>query len=198
MEVATSMAQLHVYVDLLILSWVLQPVKIISLVLSRVNHEMGQKWLIPRKTTWHQPMKKLFIDYNEKKPFIYRWYEPNQEKMCLMSYANNKGADQPAHPCSLISAFVVRCLDSVISLRFYSWNFKTLASFCSWAGQFVPGLVGNSRRHILSCHGSYNNIMLLIKYFRPFMGPDLLYWPEAEGQYSQPRTHNWANTKLLD
>ena len=36
--------------------------------------------------------------------------------MCLMSYANNKGADQPAHPCSLISAFVVRCLDSTISL----------------------------------------------------------------------------------
>ena len=25
-----------------------------------------------------------------------------------------KGADQPAHPCSLISAFVVRCLDSII------------------------------------------------------------------------------------
>ena len=37
-------------------------------------------------------------------------------KMCLMSYANNKGADQPAHPHSLISAFVVRCLDSIISL----------------------------------------------------------------------------------
>ena len=36
--------------------------------------------------------------------------------MCLMSYANNKGADQPAHPRSLISAFVVRCLDSIISL----------------------------------------------------------------------------------
>ena len=34
----------------------------------------------------------------------------------VMSYANNKGADQPAHPCSLISAFVVRCLDSIISL----------------------------------------------------------------------------------
>ena len=25
---------------------------------------------------------------------------------------NNKGADQPAHPCSLISTFVVRYLDS--------------------------------------------------------------------------------------
>ena len=36
--------------------------------------------------------------------------------MCLMAYANNKGADQPAHPRSLISAFVVCCLDSVMSL----------------------------------------------------------------------------------
>ena len=43
-------------------------------------------------------------------------YEPGHEKMCLMSYANNKFADQPAHPRSLISAFVVRCLDSIISL----------------------------------------------------------------------------------
>ena len=33
-----------------------------------------------------------------------------------MLYANNKGADQPAHLHSLISAFVVRCLDSIISL----------------------------------------------------------------------------------
>ena len=41
--------------------------------------------------------------------------EPGHEKMCLMSYANNKGADQPAHPRSLISAFVLRCLDSIIS-----------------------------------------------------------------------------------
>ena len=36
--------------------------------------------------------------------------------MCLMSYANNKGADQTALLRSLISAFVVRCLDSIISL----------------------------------------------------------------------------------
>ena len=42
--------------------------------------------------------------------------EPGHEKMCLMSYANNKDADQPAHPRSLISAFVVRCLLSIISL----------------------------------------------------------------------------------
>ena len=33
-----------------------------------------------------------------------------------MPYANNKGADQTAHPRSLISAFDVRCLDSIIYL----------------------------------------------------------------------------------
>ena len=46
----------------------------------------------------------------------YNVIEPGHEKMCLMSYANNKGADQPAHPMSLISAFIVRCLVSMISL----------------------------------------------------------------------------------
>ena len=33
-----------------------------------------------------------------------------------MPYANNKGVDQPAHPRSLISAFVVRGRDSIIPL----------------------------------------------------------------------------------
>ena len=52
-------------------------------------------------------------------------------------------------------AFVVRCLDSIISLRFYSRNFKTLASFCGCGGRFESGLVGNSQRHVLSCCGSF-------------------------------------------
>ena len=29
-------------------------------------------------------------------------------------FSNNTGADQPAHPRSLISAFVIRMLDSII------------------------------------------------------------------------------------
>ena len=33
-----------------------------------------------------------------------------------MPYANNKGADQPVHPRSLISTFGVRRLDSIIPL----------------------------------------------------------------------------------
>ena len=42
--------------------------------------------------------------------------EPGHEKTCLMPYANKKGADQSAHARSLISAFVVRCLDGEMSL----------------------------------------------------------------------------------
>ena len=33
-----------------------------------------------------------------------------------MSESNNEGADQPAHPRCLISAFVVHCLDSITPL----------------------------------------------------------------------------------
>ena len=36
--------------------------------------------------------------------------------MCLMVYANNNGADKPAHPRSLISTFVVRCLENMICI----------------------------------------------------------------------------------
>ena len=44
------------------------------------------------------------------------WAGPWENVSCLISYANNKGADQPADPRCLISAFVNRCLDSIISL----------------------------------------------------------------------------------
>ena len=41
--------------------------------------------------------------------------EPRFEKDCLMAYANNKVADQPAHPRILISAFVICCLGGIIT-----------------------------------------------------------------------------------
>ena len=41
-------------------------------------------------------------------------YGPRREKTCLRRFANNTGADQPAHPRSLISAFVVHFLESSI------------------------------------------------------------------------------------
>ena len=55
--------------------------------------------------------------------------------MCLMSYANNKGADHPAHPRSLISAFVVHSLDSIIPLNSIAEiSILQLASVAAQAG----------------------------------------------------------------
>ena len=39
---------------------------------------------------------------------------PSRYKTGLRGFANNTGADQPAHPRSLISAFVIRILESII------------------------------------------------------------------------------------
>ena len=83
--------------------------------------------------------------------------EPGHEKMCLMPYANNKGADQPAHPRSLISASVSLPRQNDTS-SLYIRNFKIPAGLCSRAGQFVSRLVGDSRRHIVSWRGSFNSM----------------------------------------
>ena len=56
-----------------------------------------------------------------------------------MQYANNKGADQPAHPRSLISTFVVCCLDSIIPLVSISEiSSLYLASVAAQAGLSLP------------------------------------------------------------
>ena len=68
------------------------------------------------------------LAYKLQKSIRVNIHELGHEKTCLMSYANNKGTDQHAHPHSLISAFVVRCLDSVMSLVSVT---KIHASFCS-------------------------------------------------------------------
>ena len=58
----------------------------------------------------------------------------------FIPYANNKGADQSAHPRSVISAFVVRCLDRIILLVSIS---EISSLFCGWAGRFESTLVAN-------------------------------------------------------
>ena len=52
-------------------------------------------------------------------------YGPRSEKTYLLRVANNKSADQPSHTCSLISAFVIRPLESIIS-RIASSEISTL------------------------------------------------------------------------
>ena len=44
-------------------------------------------------------------------------YRPGHAKACGLTYANTKGADQTVHPHSLIIAFVVRCLDSMVYIH---------------------------------------------------------------------------------
>ena len=64
----------------------------------------------------------------------------------FMPYANNKGADQPAYPQSLISAFVVRCLGSTIPLLAIAKISRPLASLWRWAGRlFESYLAGNPK-----------------------------------------------------
>ena len=41
---------------------------------------------------------------------------PGHAKTSLMTYANNKGADHPAHLRSLITTIVVHCFDSICIL----------------------------------------------------------------------------------
>ena len=41
-------------------------------------------------------------------------FGPQRKETCLRGYANNTGADQPAHPRSLFSAFVIHFLESII------------------------------------------------------------------------------------
>ena len=72
----------------------------------------------------------------------------------LLPYGNNKGADEPAHLCSLISAFIVRCLDSIIPTLAIS-SFKALASFYGlWPVLIYPGC--KPRRQVFSWRGSHD------------------------------------------
>ena len=56
-----------------------------------------------------------FLDQTVHYPFPYQ-YGPRCKKTCLRGIANNKGADQPAHPGRLISTFVIHFLESIIIL----------------------------------------------------------------------------------
>ena len=58
-----------------------------------------------------------------------------------MPYLNNEGADQPVHPCSLISTFVVRCIDSLICILAISKVSRFLLVFIAeQAGLNLPWL----------------------------------------------------------
>ena len=75
----------------------------------------------------------------------------------FMPYANNKGADQPAHPRSLISAFVVRCLVSIIPLVSISEiSSLYLPSVAVQSGLSLPWSQTPKTVFLVTRQGSYN------------------------------------------
>ena len=108
-------------------------------------------------------------------------------RKCVMSYVNNKGADQPAIPRSLISAFAVRCLYSIIPLdsmaeisKLYLASVAAQAGLClGWSetpedtfSHGVAHLYSNCYTDFLVLHGAsttacvlgYNSWELLVHY----------------------------------
>ena len=75
----------------------------------------------------------------------------------FLPYANNKGTDQAAHLRSLISAFVVRCLDSIIPLvsisqisSLYLASMAAQAGFClTWSKTLKTGFLVMGLRSFL-------------------------------------------------
>ena len=69
----------------------------------------------------------------------------NSWENLFMPYANNKGAEQPALPCSLtIIIFCVGCLNCIIPILAES----------SWAGHFESYRVAKPQRQVFSWSGS--------------------------------------------
>ena len=64
--------------------------------------------------TWSWGYRTFFMSTQLSLKFILLINGPGREKICLQGFANNKGADQPVHPPSLISTFVIPFLESII------------------------------------------------------------------------------------
>ena len=76
-------------------------------------------------------------------------------KICWCHMQTTK-TSQAEHPPRLVSAFFIRCLDSIIPIVCYVQNSVTHASFCSWAGQCESWLVTRFWRKVFLWHGSIN------------------------------------------
>ena len=74
---------------------------------------MSEIILTGRKT---QIKKKSLVSICVAQQAVFSLTRATSWENLFMPYVNNKGADQPAHPHSLISTFIVCCPDSIIPL----------------------------------------------------------------------------------
>ena len=75
----------------------------------------------------------------------------NARKPVFGEFANNKGADQPAHRSSLISAFVISLLESIIS-RLATSEISKLVPVPEQAGLNTTQVQRESIENIVSVH----------------------------------------------
>ena len=85
-------------------------------------------------------------------------------KNMFLPYANKKGADQPAHPRSLISTFVVRCRDSMIPLLAIAETSRLqLVSVAEHAGLSLT--LSETPKKVFSWRGSFLKTVLPLNNF---------------------------------
>ena len=124
-----SVTFIHAGVDVLLIVagnsmlfwfWFHSPCNIISLIWQRMRPVTGSSRVAEE---WTHTIYRNILEYASSQAWITMallystrplLMGPSHVKTSLMPYENNKGADQPAHPCSLISTFVVHCLGSMI------------------------------------------------------------------------------------
>ena len=75
--------------------------------------ELCMKKLINLSAGYVSGIREISTFFSPILIFLLFW--PQREKTCLRGFANNTSADQPAHPRSLISAFVIHFLQSITS-----------------------------------------------------------------------------------
>ena len=77
-------------------------------------------------------------------------YEPHTPEKLSSGFANNKGAEQPAHPCRLIRVFVIRFLGRSY-LNLLQVKFQSEAEEIGWVS-----FCRKPRRQVLSRLGPYS------------------------------------------
>ena len=101
-------------------------------------------------------------------------------------FVNNKGADQSAHPRSLICAFVIRLLENC-SKR----NFTILASLCSWGDWFESCFIGNPEDRF--CHDKAHIITILTSEVYRILYTMGSYWNTNAISSSDYKPVQWCN-----
>ena len=86
---------------------------------------------------------------------------PSRDKTGLRGFANNTGADQPVHPRSLISAFVIRFFGKYYIYACYRWNFNFLASLCSWEDRFETRFDETPKTGFLAMRAKCNELTVM-------------------------------------